>query len=173
MEDFLEIIKFTIPGLLVLAATIFLIKKYLESNQRDKMFELKSAAQKEVFPRRLQAYERLVLFLERISPNSLVMRIHKSGMSAKLLQAELANAIRDEYEHNIAQQVYISADGWNKIKNAKEEMIQLINISATKVNEDSTGVELAQKIFEVSAALGTLPTDTTIASLKKEIQKYF
>lgn len=173
MEDFLEIVKLTVPGLLVLAATVFLIKKYLESSQRDKMLELKSAAQKEVFPRRLQAYERLVLFLERISPNSLVMRVHKTGMSAKLLQADLAKAIRDEYEHNIAQQVYISAEGWNRIKTAKEEMIQLINIAATKVNEDSTGIDLAQKIFEIAAELGNLPTDTTINYLKKEIQKYF
>ena len=173
MDDFLEIIKLTIPGLLVLGATIFLVKKYLEANQRDKVYNLKANAQKEILPRRLQAYERMVLFLERISPNSLIMRVHKQGMSAKILQAELIKAIREEYEHNIAQQVYISPEGWNKAKTAKEEMIQLINISVTKVNNDSTGVELAQKIFEMATALGTLPTDSAIILLKKEIQKYF
>ena len=173
MNDFLEIIKLTIPGLLVLAATVFLVKKHLENSQRDKVLELKTNAQKEILPRRLQAYERMVLFLERISPNSLIMRVHKAGMSAKLLQAELTKAIRDEYEHNLAQQVYISPESWNKAKTAKEEMIQLINISVSKVNEDSTGIELAQKIFEMATALGTLPTESAILYLKKEIQKYF
>ena len=173
MNDFLEIIKLTIPGLLVLAATVFLVKKYLEANQKDKIYNLKSNAQKEILPRRLQAYERLVLFLERISPNSMVMRIHKAGMSSKLLQAELVKAVREEYEHNLAQQIYVSSDSWNRIKTAKEEMIQLINISVSKVNDDSTGIELAQKIFEMGTALGTIPTESAINHLKKEIQKHF
>lgn len=173
MDDFLEIVKLTLPGLLVLAATVFLVKKYLEKDQRDKMVDLKRGHQKEVFPRRLQAYERLVLYLERISPNSLIMRVHKPGMSAKQLQAQLTKTIREEYEHNIAQQIYLSADAWARIKAAKEEMIQLINISGTKVNEDASGVDLAQKIFEITAELGTLASEKALNHLKKEIQRYF
>lgn len=173
MNDFIEILKLTLPGLLVLAATIFLVKKYLEQNQRDKIYDLRQAAQKEILPRRLQAHERLVLYLERISPNSLIMRVHKPGMNAKQLQAQLTKTIREEYEHNIAQQVYLSADAWARIKAAKEEMIQLVNISGTKVNEDASGVDLAQKIFDIAAKLGTLPSEKALNHLKKEIQRYF
>lgn len=173
MDEILEIVKLILPSLVVLATTVFLVKKYLESTQRDQMLNLKQASQKEILPRRLQAYERLVLFLERISPNSLVMRVHKTGMSGKLLQSELLKAVRQEYEHNIAQQVYMSTESWNLVKSAKEETIQLINIAASKVNDNATGVDFAQKIFELSAMLDVMPTDNALNHLKKDIQRFF
>ncbi|MFP5471506.1 MAG: hypothetical protein ACLGGV_07900 [Bacteroidia bacterium] len=168
LANFLSL--FLLPAAIVFAAVI-LSKKYFEFNEKNKHFKLRERTFIEVLPKKLHAYERMVLFLERISPSSLVMRTHKAGMSAKLLQTELLRSIREEYEHNLAQQIYISGETWALIKNTKDEMAHLINVSAEKAGDDATGVELAQMIFRISGELGKLPTDTAIAQLRKEIQK--
>ena len=85
---------------------------------------------KVVTPIRLQAYERMALYLERISPNSLILRTFRPGMDIKALQTAMTKSIRDEWEHNLSQQVYLTTESWNRIREAKEEMINLINGSA-------------------------------------------
>src|ERR1051325_2423245 len=109
----LEVLKLLIPGLLVAAVVYFLINKYIEMENKKRTFEYKLETQKHITPLRLHAYERAILYLERISPHSIILRTYKAGMSAKLLQADILKAIREEYEHNMAQQVYISPNGWN------------------------------------------------------------
>lgn len=161
---------FLLPGAIVFA-TIYLSKKYLEFHEKNRNFKLRERTFYDVLPKKLHAYERMILFLERISPSSLVMRSHKAGMSSKLLQAELMRSIREEYEHNLAQQIYISPESWALIKKTKEEMTHLITVSAEKAGEDANGTELAQIIVRISGELGKLPTDTAIAQLKAEIQK--
>jgi len=169
----IEFLRIALLPATILVAVYFILKKYMEFNKNTRNFELRKDSVHEVFPKRLQAYERMVLFLERISPNSLVMRVHKVGMSSRLLQAELVRNIREEYEHNLAQQIYISPESWEMVKKTKDEMIHLVSVSAEKVNADASGTELAQMIFKISAELGKLPTYTTIDVLKKEIQQYF
>jgi hypothetical protein len=168
LYNFLDL--FLLPAAIVFAA-VFISKKYLAFNDKNKHFKLRERAFIEVLPKKLHAYERMILFLERISPSSLVMRTHKAGMSSKLLQAELMRSIREEYEHNLAQQMYISPESWALIKKTKDEMTHLITVSAEKAGEDANGTELAQIIFRISGELGALPTDKAIAQLKAEIQK--
>ena len=84
MEEFLDILKYILPSLVVLAATLLVIKKFMDAEQRKHMYEIRKENQKVVTPLRLQAYERIVLLMERISPENLVLRVHKPGMSAKL-----------------------------------------------------------------------------------------
>ena len=102
-----------------------IIKRFVENEQKKSLLELKKMQAMEtlkvVNPIRLQAYERLALFLERISPNSLVLRCYQPGMDLKVLQGVLTKNIRDEFEHNLSQQVYVSSEAWNRIKEAKEE----------------------------------------------------
>jgi hypothetical protein len=124
-------------------------------------------------PIRLQAYERLTLFLERITPGNLISRVHKSGMSAKLLQAELLKAIRTEYEHNLAQQIYISPGAWELIKNAKEETIKLINTAAINVSDEASGVDLGKLVLEVSMSIEKMPTQIALDYLKQESRQLF
>lgn len=173
MEQLENLLLLVVPGLLVFLTCYLLIKRYFESNVDRQLRELKAETQKTILPLRLQAYERVVLYLERINPNSIVMRVYKPGMSSKLLQTELTRSIREEYEHNMTQQVYVSANTWLLLKQAKEETIRLINISAAKLSPDASGLELSQLIFENCTKLEKLPSDIAIDYAKTEVQKIF
>src|SRR5204862_1036100 len=99
-------------------------------------------------PLRLQAYERLVLFMERIAPGPLVLRVHKSHMTSGMLHGELIATIREEFEHNVTQQIYVSDKAWGKVRQAREETMRLINLSYEQVGDVSSGTELSRQIFE-------------------------
>ena len=114
----------------------------------------------------------MALYLERISPNSLILRTFRPGMDIKALQTAMTKSIRDEWEHNLSQQVYLSAESWNRIREAKEEMINLINGSAVKLSADADPTSLAGAIFE-SVAKSKIPTDEAIEFMKNEIQERF
>jgi hypothetical protein len=169
MNDFLEILKYILPSLVVLAAAYYLIKLFLDNEQKKRASDIKMTGYKIITPIRLQAYERLVLFLERISPESLVMRIHKPELTGLQLQTMLILAIREEFEHNLSQQVYISSQAWDTIKNAKEDMVKLINTAAAKLNANASATDLSQKIFELSLS-EKLVTRSALEFIKNEIR---
>jgi len=184
MTDILEILKYILPSLVVLACAFFLVSRFLENDmkrrelesetaQKQKLIELKISLSKTITPIRLQAYERIILFLERISPHSLLIRINKPGLSVKQLQMKLIQAIREEYEHNLSQQLYVSAEGWKLTRNAKEQMIQLINGAALKLAENATSMEFNNKIIELSVEIGKLPNEKALDFLKKEVRELF
>lgn len=173
MEDFLDILKYTIPAFIVFLATYFVMKKFMDVEYRKQMLAMRKEGQKTITPLRLQAFERVILFLERIAPNNLVLRVHKPGMSAKLLQVELLKAINDEFNHNLTQQIYISSSSWESVKKAKDEVVKVINIAGTQMSDTSTGSNLGQKIFEIMMKLEKSPTQIAIHILKNEIRQLF
>ena len=133
----------------------------------------RKANQNYTTPLRLQAYERMILFLERVSLNNLVSRVQKRGMSAKQFQSDLIITVRTEFEHNLSQQIYVSQAAWDTVKLAKEEVIKVINVSATQVKDDATSAELSQKIFEILLKLEVSPTQMAISTIKKEVRQLF
>lgn len=173
MDPFVELLKIIIPALIVFLTSFYLLKNFLDNETRKKMMELKSANKELLTPIRLQAYERVVLFLERISPNSLVMRVNRPTLSSKQLHIELVAAVRAEFEHNLSQQIYMSTGAWDMVKNAKEEITKLINLVAMKVPENTPGGELAQLIVDSASKLNKLPTTLAIEYIKKEIGQTF
>ena len=173
MDVLLEILKYVVPSLVVFAATYFIIQKFMDNEYRKQLLLLKKENHNITTPLRLQAYERLVLLLERISFNNMVLRVHQPGMSAKLLQAELLKAVQQEFEHNLVQQIYISSSGWEQVKKAKEDVVKIINLASAQMKDDSTGADLGQKIFEIMMKMEVSPTHATIALLKKEIRQLF
>jgi len=184
MTDFLEILKYVLPSLVVLATSYLLLKIFIDNMEktnaaerseknRQKILEISLKNKELINPIRLQAYERIVLFLERISPNSLIMRIHRPDLTAHQLQLELISNIRDEFEHNLSQQVYMSSQAWEMIREAKEEVIKLINSSMLNFDNQSTAIDLSQKIFENISKTNKLPTTDAIEFVKKEIREIF
>ena len=127
--------------------------------------------QKHLFPLKLQAYERIVLFMERIEPSSLVMRTKTEEMSAAQLHGALLQNIREEYEHNVAQQIYISENAWNLVKQAKEETIRIINMAANSMEKKSTANELTRDIFEKMMVLPQSPSQIALDYVKQEIKE--
>lgn len=174
MTTFFELLKIIIPAAAVFAASYFLVKRFLDNEQKRREFELKKSTLGTITPLKIQAFERIVIFLERINPNSLVIRVNKNGMNARQLQLELVAAVKTEYEHNLSQQIYLSAGAWELVKTSKEEIIQLINIASSKVTYDSNGSDLAMMILNITNNLGKkLPNDVAIDYIKKEIAKIF
>lgn len=166
ITDFLFV---TVPALLVFFTAYTLIKKFIKNEERAKLIETKRMLQKEVLPLRLQAYERLTLFLERISPNNLLISTYKPGMKAARFQKELINKIRGEFEHNITQQIYMSSNAWNAIRTAKEEIIKLIITASATVSPEAPGLELSKSIFTKLTEMEEVPTQVAVNEMKKEI----
>jgi hypothetical protein len=173
MDVVLQIALIIFPAGAVLLTTIFFLRKETNKEVRIAQIELKKQRQEYFLPNRVEAYQRAVLFMERIHPGSLVMRLHNAGLPAKALQAEFLKAIREEYDHNVAQQLFISPLAWQMVKDSKEETIKIINIAGNQMQATSTGIDLSSKIFEIVAEIGQLPTEITVEYLKKELQELF
>lgn len=152
------------------------IKQFVVNEQKKSLLEIKKIQETEtrkvVTPIQLQAYERLVLFLERMNPDNLVLRCFQPNMDSKLLKDVMVKNIRDEFEHNLSQQLYISNQAWALIKNAKEEMISLINSVQAKEDDKITATKFAGNLFEQFAGKKN-PLEQAMDVLKEEIQSRF
>jgi hypothetical protein len=173
MDILAQIALIVLPAGAVLLTVVLFLRKQSEKDLRNMQIELKKERQSFFLPNRVEAYQRAVLLMERISPNSLVMRIHNPGLPAKMMQAELLKAIREEYDHNVAQQIFISPKAWEMVRNSKEETIKIINIAGGQMSDISMALDLSAKIFEITAEVGQLPTEITTEFLKRELQELF
>jgi hypothetical protein len=173
MDVVLQIALIVFPAGGVLLTAIYFLRRETSKEVIQMQVELRRQRQEYFLPTRVEAYQRAVLLMERIHPNSLVMRLHNPGLPAKALQAEFLKAIREEYDHNVAQQLFVSPQGWQMVKDSKEETIKIINIAGNQMQPTSTGMDLSAKIFELVAEIGQLPSEITTEYLKKELQELF
>lgn len=168
LEILLEILKLTIPGLVVFATVYVLMKQQttqlLASRQADQRLE----AQKIGLPHRLQAYERLSLYCERISIPNLVLRLRTDTMTVRSLKWAMMQAIQQEYEHNVTQQVYVSDALWKVLHLARETMMTLIDTTAEALPEGSTAEDLIRALFDRIGQADVDPLTTALAAIKKE-----
>ncbi len=173
MEVALEILKYILPAAVVFIGVYFVMQNFLESEQKKMELKYKSDNLNLVTPVKLQAYERMILYLERIHLSNLVMRVYSAGMSAKNLQTIMLENIRSEYDHNMAQQLYIPTRTWKLVKSAREETVKVINSCAEQLNDDASGLQLSQFILELRGRVDKSPTDVAIEALKKEVNRSF
>lgn len=173
MDAFLEILKYTLPAALVIVVVWVIQRNFFQQQESRQRYLLFKENQKNVTPIRFTAYERLVLFLERITPDSLLVRTQSDSYTAIQLHAALLTVIRAEYEHNVAQQIYVSAEAWEVVKNAKESIVQLINACAAQVDPQGPSVNLATAILATYEKSNTAPTQVAISFLKTELKTYF
>jgi hypothetical protein len=171
MDEIWYILRYAIPSVVVFITAYFFLKEFFRNEQSRRNMDMMAERMRISLPLRLQAYERLVLFLERVSPNSLVVRVHRPGMSVRELQRELTLSIRDEYAHNLTQQVYVSPQAWDLVVKAYEEMIAQINAIAAGVDAKADTRVYVQKILE--AELAKSATQEALEYLKSEARKSF
>lgn len=185
MTDIITLVKAILPVLILSAAAIYIFHEYIRYQER-REFRLKSsqgpvaqgsgadyaadlvAKPVQLTQMELQAAERFALYLERIAPDRLVMRLHQNGMSARMLQSEMLRAIREEFDHNLSQQIYLSETSWALIREAKEEMVTFVTKMGDSMKESATGIELSRKIFETASRVHRLPTDIALTQLRKD-----
>jgi hypothetical protein len=168
-----EILKIVLPAIIVFLTAYFLFRDMLENSQKQREFEFRIKNGKKVTPVRLQAYERLALLLERISPQSLLMRISPNDITAFEYHQQLLSHIRQEFEHNFSQQIYVSAILWETIRGARENLIGIINKSAEEINNDAPALALSKKIIENYIEEEDQPILIAMNELKKEVGKLF
>ena len=168
-----EILKYTLPALFVFLATYLVMSKMIKSEQMRLKAENVLNNQKFITPIRLQAYERMVLLMERISPQSLIMRTQRQNITNQELQSALLKTIRSEFEHNMAHQLYISDKAWEMVRMAKEDCIKFINQTALQTKPDGNSLQLCKLILENTMDRELDPTTKAINYLKEEIRTLF
>lgn len=173
MDIFLEILKYTLPSCIILVLVWLMLDKFVKAENSRRRYMLFKQIQKDIIPIRFTAYERLVLFLERITPDSLVIRTQGECATVIQYHSFLLSNIRSEFEHNVAQQVYVSEEAWTMVKNAKENTVQLINACASQLDPQAPSIELAKVILATAENAPSLPTTVGINYLKAELKTFF
>lgn len=173
MEAFLDFLKIIIPAAAVLYAMYLAVQAFINRDLESKRLEIRGRSLETVLPIRLQAYERICLLLERLAPQSLLLRISHINLSARDYQRLLLEEIRNEFNHNVSQQLYMSESVWGMVKSARENLVMLINDSAEQLPTEAIGLDLAKRIMEKSLEKNIDPTGLALAELKKEIQQVF
>lgn len=171
MVTALEILKYTIPALIVLISSYLIVKRFLVSEITRKQLALFQEGQETTMRLRLQAYERLVLFIERIHPRQLIPRVYQSGMTVNDLQQTLIFNIKTEFEHNLSQQIYVSKQVWDTVKGVKEQEINMVNQIAKALPADAPAKELHQRIVDFVLTTETLPTDMALEVINEEAKR--
>ena len=168
LDTLLEILKLTIPGLIVFITVYFVLRQFLANQYQSRLIELKKEQQGITLPLRLQAYERLTLLCERITIPSLIIRLRKDAMMAKDLQLSLMVAIQQEFEHNLSQQLYVSPELWEIVCIAKDETVNTLNRVLIQMDENASGLDFSRELFAHLANQKVLPLDKALLAIKKE-----
>lgn len=172
VETILEILKITIPSLIVVLTAYLVIRSFMKTEIQKQDYQLRIETRKDSLPIRLQAYERLALFMERISPYNMINRVREPNMTAKDLQLAMIKTIRSEFEHNLSQQIYVSSQTWNTVRLSKDEMIKIINLVSASLPPDKSGKELGKAIFDYLMQMEeSLPTQKALDVINAEAKK--
>lgn len=159
------------PLIAIFAFVYYMLKSFFDQFEQQRKQDLRVKFAEETLPLRLQAYERLTIFLERIKPESLVMRQAENEMTCLDLQKALLQNIRDEFEHNLSQQIYVSSESWSMVVAAKQSMIQLVSSVASEIKPDAPYMEYATDILDEFASVSDDPVTLALQFLQKEAKE--
>lgn len=161
----MELVKVLLPALVVLAAAVLVLKSVAAGSKRQLV--------QHTLPLRLQAYERLALLVERITPSSLLVRNHQPGITAKELNVILITEIRAEFEHNITQQLYVSENSWQLISSLKDRTVSMINDVARQLPGEAGSMELTRALLDQVSSFEGDPWGEALSVLRKEVKALF
>lgn len=174
MEILLELLKYTLPALVVALVVYIMMRLHQHNNYKLKLLEMKSTNSKDIVPLKLQAYERLTLLVHRVSPEHLIPRVTQPSMTAKQLKVALITAIQSEFEHNITQQVYVSNGVWGAVVAYKNSFANLVNAKAKQLDEGAVAYDLGKLIIEAYLDNEDLMTPQKVNEvIKMEVKTLF
>ena len=168
-SHFIELLSYTIPSLITGGVAYFLFDAHFKDQQNTRRWLLQKETKPAILPLRLQAYERMTLFMERINPSQLLVRIQPISNDKMEYQNYIIAQIEQEFEHNLAQQIYISAKCWSVILTAKNATIQMIRMTAQDAqitDADRLREYILNNLFDKMA-----PSSTAIAFIKEEVSE--
>ncbi len=165
-DQILQLFAYLLPAVVTGAVAFYFFRLHTRNEDGRRRFLLHKDSQKETLPIRLQAYERMALFLERIALNNLVVRVAPNGKSKSDYENLLIKQIETEFEHNLSQQIYMSDSCWNIIKTAKNTTIQIIRSAG--MSETDSPDKLREDILNQTMEKES-PSNAALAFVKKEV----
>ncbi|AEM72258.1 hypothetical protein Murru_3239 [Allomuricauda ruestringensis DSM 13258] len=165
-DQILQLFAYLLPAVVTGAVAFYFFRLHTRNEDGRRRFLLHKDSQKETLPIRLQAYERMALFLERIALNSLVVRVAPKGKNKSDYENLLIKQIETEFEHNLSQQIYMSDSCWNIIKTAKNATIQIIRSAG--MSETDSPDKLREDILNQTMEKES-PSNAALAFVKKEV----
>lgn len=170
-----EVLALVIIVILFLLAILFQGYWFMKKINMNEALLLQADLMKEkqsfTLPLKLEAYQRAILYLERIHPTTLVLRLNQPNLSARAMEAIFLKALRDEYDHNVAQQLYVSESSWNLLKKAKEETARLISLITEQLPNEADSAELCSSLIQRTSEISPLPSEIALEALKAEFQR--
>ncbi|HLU51407.1 MAG TPA: hypothetical protein VKZ42_04525 [Flavobacteriaceae bacterium] len=169
ISTLLNYLAYLLPAVVVGIIAYYFFKGHTANEEGRRRYILQKEAQKSILPLRLQAYERLTIFLERMAPNQLLIRVAPYSDDVEKYEKLLIKSIEQEFDHNIAQQIYVTNDCWNMVNAAKNATIQIIRQAAMNEKVD-TSDKLRETVIshfmdEVS------PSQKAMMYLKQEVSE--
>ncbi|WP_321827147.1 DUF7935 family protein [Maribacter dokdonensis] len=165
-DQIFQLFAYLIPSVVTGAIAFYFFRMHTNNEEGRRRFLLHKDSQKDTLPVRLQAYERMALFLERIAIPSLVVRVSPQSDDKNAYENLLIKSIETEFDHNLSQQIYMTDECWNVIKAAKSATIQMIRKAAMSNTE--TADKLREDILNETMDK-TSPSATALTFVKKEI----
>lgn len=166
-EPIFTLLMYTVPALVTGSVAFLFFREHIQNEDDRRKFIMHKQLQKQSLPVRLQAYERIALFLERISPNKLLLRIGPMSSNKNDYETLLIRTIEQEFEHNLSQQIYLSDSCWAIVNASKSATVQLIRKAGM-----SDKVDNADKLREViltDMMDKRAPSDAGLSYIKEEV----
>ncbi|MEN9312376.1 MAG: hypothetical protein RIT42_482 [Bacteroidota bacterium] len=158
-----------LPALLVFFTAQYMMKQHITNSVQLVKTEILKTNLNTFTPLKLQAYERIALFLERTSIPALIQSYAQAGQSARGFAAAATHAIKEEYSYNVSQQIYVSTQMWTLVKAIKEQHLQLLQNITANLPADATAADLSQKLIEFLQSMEVQPQDRGLEFMKNEI----
>jgi hypothetical protein len=167
----IELLSYTLPAIITGVVAYYFFNLHTKNEEGRRRYLLNKDTQKDSLPLRLQAFERMTLFLERINPGKLLIRVSPNSEDKNEYENLLISSIEQEFEHNLTQQIYMSDECWTVIVTAKNATIQMI-----RRTNMSDRVDSANKLREV--IMNDLmdkqsPSAVALSYIKNEVKYLF
>lgn len=172
LDVILEIIKISVPALIVYFTADHMLSRFIESKIEHKTMELKQDAKRITLPLKMNAYERLALLCERISIPNLLLRLKSPNKTSQELRLAMLLTIQQEFEYNLTQQVYVSQKLWDIIVTARDNTLSLIEELAKKVPPSAPSKELETLMLSHLQQNPELSLETALSAIRKEASFY-
>jgi hypothetical protein len=176
MEPYLyvfDVIKYFVAGMAIFGAAYYILKPQINTAEKFQLLEFRKSLTSQTLPLRLQAYERVVLFVERVNPANMLIRLNGPLFSASELHSLVVNEIRDEYQHNVTQQIYVSSRAWGVLRRVKDDTLGIVTNAVKGLPEGASGMDLSRLILMHLSHLEDNPYDIALAVIRQDMDEFF
>ncbi len=165
----LSYVAYLLPAIVVGIVAYYFFKGHIKNEEGRRRYLIQKEAQNQILPLRLQAYERITLYLERIDLTKLILRIKPFSDFSEDYEKLLIDTIEQEFEHNISQQIYVSSECWNLVRATKNATIRVIRQAVAKEKDVDKMREMLLKNFIDELT----PSQKGLSYVKNEVAELF